>query len=135
MSGERRAGVLQWLRNRRAIAVEDDYDAEYRYDRAPVGALQALEPGRIIYGGTTSKTLAPALRLGWLPDSDDVRAIQEGAARRGISIAIQKEHQVRFRTPPTLLLGYANISEASIRVGIKELAGAVKAVRGRRSRR
>ncbi len=66
LSGERRAGVLSWLRDHNAIAVEDDYDAEYRYDRAPVGALQALEPGRIVYAGTASKTLAPALRLGWL---------------------------------------------------------------------
>jgi GntR family transcriptional regulator/MocR family aminotransferase len=66
LSGERRAGILSWLRERDAIVVEDDYDAEYRYDRAPVGALQALQPDRIVYAGTASKTLAPALRLGWL---------------------------------------------------------------------
>lgn len=66
LSGERRAGLLAWLRRHDAIAVEDDYDAEYRYDRAPVGALQALDPDRIVYAGTASKTLAPALRLGWL---------------------------------------------------------------------
>lgn len=66
MSGERRSAVLSWLRDQDAIAVEDDYDAEYRYDRAPVGALQSLDPARIVYAGTASKTLAPALRLGWL---------------------------------------------------------------------
>jgi GntR family transcriptional regulator/MocR family aminotransferase len=66
LSGERRAAVLEWLRKNDALALEDDYDAEYRYDRAPVGALQALDPNRIIYAGTASKTLAPALRLGWL---------------------------------------------------------------------
>lgn len=66
MAGDRRAALLAWLRNRNAIAIEDDYDAEYRYDRAPVGALQSLDPDRIVYGGTASKTLAPALRLGWL---------------------------------------------------------------------
>ncbi len=66
LSGERRSALLAWLRGRSAIAIEDDYDAEYRYDRAPVGALQALEPGRIVYAGSASKTLAPALRLGWL---------------------------------------------------------------------
>ncbi|HTE47733.1 MAG TPA: PLP-dependent aminotransferase family protein [Gemmatimonadaceae bacterium] len=66
LSGERRTAVLSWLRSSRAIAIEDDYDAEYRYDRTPVGALQALEPDAIIYAGTASKTLAPALRLGWL---------------------------------------------------------------------
>ena len=46
--------------------IEDDYDAEYRYDREPVGSLQGLAPERVAYGGTASKTLAPALRLGWL---------------------------------------------------------------------
>jgi GntR family transcriptional regulator/MocR family aminotransferase len=66
LSGERRAAVLEWLRRHDAIAIEDDYDAEYRYDRAPVGALQSLDPDRIVYAGTASKTLAPALRMGWL---------------------------------------------------------------------
>jgi GntR family transcriptional regulator / MocR family aminotransferase len=66
LSGERRTALLQWLRDRDAVAVEDDYDAEYRYDRAAVGALQGLEPGRLAYAGSLSKTLAPALRLGWL---------------------------------------------------------------------
>jgi GntR family transcriptional regulator / MocR family aminotransferase len=51
---------------RRVQLVEDDYDAEYRYDRAPVGALQGLEPNHVAYAGTVSKTLAPALRIGWL---------------------------------------------------------------------
>jgi len=46
--------------------IEDDYDAEYRYDRAPLGALQGLAPERVVYVGTVSKTLSPALRLGWL---------------------------------------------------------------------
>jgi GntR family transcriptional regulator / MocR family aminotransferase len=66
LSGERRNALLAWLRARGATAVEDDYDAEYRYDRAPIGALQGLDPGRVVYAGTASKTLAPALRLGWL---------------------------------------------------------------------
>lgn len=218
MSGERRAAVLAWLRDRRAIALEDDYDAEYRYDRAPVGALQALEPSRVIYGGTTSKTLAPALRLGWLavppsllsavgkaqreidwgaprieqnafadflirgeldrhlrrqriayrarrdtlisalakalpdaticgicaglhatvglPDIDDAEAIKAEARRRGIGVSTMAEHRVRSRSgQPTLLLGYANVTEASIRVGIKELAAAVKATRRKNRRR
>jgi GntR family transcriptional regulator/MocR family aminotransferase len=66
LSGDRRTALLAWLRERGAIAIEDDYDAEYRYDRAAVGALQGLDPDRVVYAGSASKTLAPALRLGWL---------------------------------------------------------------------
>ena len=66
LSPGRRAALRDWLRDTGAIAVEDDYDAEYRYDRAAVGALQGLEPERVVYCGSASKTLAPALRMGWL---------------------------------------------------------------------
>jgi GntR family transcriptional regulator / MocR family aminotransferase len=66
LAAERRTALLAWLRERDAIAIEDDYDAEYRYDRAAVGALQGLDPDHAVYAGSVSKTLAPALRLGWL---------------------------------------------------------------------
>ncbi|HEX3788654.1 MAG TPA: PLP-dependent aminotransferase family protein [Pseudonocardiaceae bacterium] len=66
LSAESRAAVLRWARERGALVIEDDYDAEYRYDRAPVGALQGLAPEQVVYAGTASKTLAPGLRLGWL---------------------------------------------------------------------
>jgi GntR family transcriptional regulator/MocR family aminotransferase len=66
LSAERRARLLAWAERRDAIVAEDDYDAEFRYDRAPVGALQGLAPGRVVYIGSASKTLAPTLRLGWL---------------------------------------------------------------------
>jgi GntR family transcriptional regulator / MocR family aminotransferase len=66
LSPARRAALLAWARDRDGLIIEDDYDAEYRYDRRPVGALQALDPGRVAYLGSTSKTLSPALRLGWL---------------------------------------------------------------------
>jgi GntR family transcriptional regulator / MocR family aminotransferase len=66
LTAERRGELVEWLRERGAVAIEDDYDAEYRYDRAAVGALQGLEPERVVYCGSASKTLAPALRLGWM---------------------------------------------------------------------
>ena len=66
LSGERRTALLAWLRARNATAIEDDYDAEYRFDRSAVGALQGLDPARVVYVGSTSKTLAPALRIGWM---------------------------------------------------------------------
>jgi GntR family transcriptional regulator/MocR family aminotransferase len=63
---ERRAALLAWATARGALVVEDDYDAEFRYDREPVGAMQGLRPDRVVYAGSASKTLAPGLRLGWL---------------------------------------------------------------------
>jgi GntR family transcriptional regulator / MocR family aminotransferase len=66
LSSERRGRLLEWAGRHDALVVEDDYDAEFRYDRAPVGALQGLAPERVAYLGSASKTLAPALRLGWL---------------------------------------------------------------------
>jgi GntR family transcriptional regulator/MocR family aminotransferase len=66
LSAESRAAMLQWAKRRGAVIIEDDYDAEYRYDRAPVGAIQGLAPDQVVYAGTASKTLAPGLRLGWL---------------------------------------------------------------------
>ena len=66
LSADRRVQLLGWARETGALVIEDDYDAELRYDRTPVGALQGLDPQRIVYGGTASKVLSPALRLGWL---------------------------------------------------------------------
>jgi GntR family transcriptional regulator/MocR family aminotransferase len=66
LGGERRRELVEWARTGGCYLIEDDYDAEFRYDRAAVRALQGLEPERVIYTGTTSKTLAPGLRLGWI---------------------------------------------------------------------
>src|SRR5207247_147126 len=65
LSPARRAALLDWARGG-GLVIEDDYDAEFRYDRAPVGALQGIAPDHVAYLGTASKTLAPALRLAWL---------------------------------------------------------------------
>ncbi|WP_371566818.1 MocR-like pyridoxine biosynthesis transcription factor PdxR [Streptomyces canus] len=62
----RRRALTDWARARGALIVEDDYDGEFRYDRQPVGALQGMAPGQVVYLGTASKTLGPALRLGWM---------------------------------------------------------------------
>ncbi|MFI9767694.1 PLP-dependent aminotransferase family protein [Streptomyces sp. NPDC052415] len=63
---ERRRALTDWARARDGLIVEDDYDGEFRYDRQPVGALQGMAPGHVVYLGTASKTLGPALRLGWM---------------------------------------------------------------------
>ena len=66
LSPRRRAEAARWAASSGGLIIEDDYDGEFRYDRQPVGALQALAPEHVIYAGTVSKTLAPGLRLGWL---------------------------------------------------------------------
>jgi GntR family transcriptional regulator/MocR family aminotransferase len=57
--------LIAWARERDALVIEDDYDAAFRYDRKPIGALQGLAPGHVVYIGCASKTVTPALRLGW----------------------------------------------------------------------
>jgi GntR family transcriptional regulator/MocR family aminotransferase len=212
LSGQRRTQLLSWLRDRDAIAIEDDYDAEYRYDRAAVGALQGRDPDRVAYAGSVSKTLTPALRIGWvvvpprlldavssekfvadhgngrieqfaladfltrgeldrhlrrmrvryrsrrdalvealaaelpeadvcgiaaglhatvrLTDRDDEQACVAEARRRGVNIETMRYYRVRpGADPPTLVLGYAQMPEPTIRAGVAELAAAVRAAR------
>jgi GntR family transcriptional regulator/MocR family aminotransferase len=66
LDGSRRRNLLAWARDTDAVVIEDDYNAEYRYDGTPVTALQGLAPEHVVYAGSVSKTLAPGLRLGWL---------------------------------------------------------------------
>jgi GntR family transcriptional regulator / MocR family aminotransferase len=66
LSRERRAALIEWAQEHEALVIEDDYDAEFRYDRVAVGALQGLAPERVLYVGSASKRLAPAMRLGWM---------------------------------------------------------------------
>ena len=212
LSGERRTRLLGWLRTRDAFAIEDDYDAESRYDRPAVGALQGLAPDRVVYAGSLSKTLAPALRIGWLvvpPALLDavteekiladrgtgrieqhafadflargeldrhlrrmrvryrarrdalIEAIAEqlpDATVRGIAAGLHalvelprgyderaigeelRERRIHAETlsdywpsdssrPPTLMLGYAKMSEPTIRAGVREIGEAVRATR------
>jgi GntR family transcriptional regulator/MocR family aminotransferase len=65
MAPERRAALVAWAQATGGVIVEDDYDAEHRYDRSPVGAVQGLAPEHVIHVHSVSKSLAPALRLGW----------------------------------------------------------------------
>lgn len=65
LAAGRRAHVVDWAHQHKGLVIEDDYDGEFRYDRQPLGAVQALAPERVVYAGTASKTLAPGLRLAW----------------------------------------------------------------------
>lgn len=66
LSRERRAALVEWAEEGERLIVEDDYDAEYRYDDAGLGALQGLAPDRVAYIGSASKRLTPGMRLGWV---------------------------------------------------------------------
>ncbi|REK84586.1 PLP-dependent aminotransferase family protein [Streptomyces inhibens] len=63
---DRRAAAINWARATGSYLLEDDYDGEFRYDRKPVGALQGLDPERVLHLGSVSKSLSPAVRLGWM---------------------------------------------------------------------
>ncbi|WP_328562297.1 PLP-dependent aminotransferase family protein [Streptomyces coelicoflavus] len=85
---DRRAAVVDWARRTGGLVLEDDYDGEFRYDRQPVGALQGLDPDRVVHLGTASKSLAPGLRLAWmvLPPglADDLTATRGGMDTSGV---------------------------------------------------
>ncbi|HEY7484386.1 MAG TPA: PLP-dependent aminotransferase family protein [Streptosporangiaceae bacterium] len=66
LSPLRRSALVGWARAVDGLVIEDDYDAEFRYDREPVGCLQGIEPNRVVLAGSVSKSLAPGLRLGWV---------------------------------------------------------------------
>jgi GntR family transcriptional regulator/MocR family aminotransferase len=90
MSPERRSALIAWARERQALIVEDDYDVEYRFGREPIASLQGLAPDLVAFVGTTSKTLAPALRLAWVvPPSHLIDEMQDVLLVTGV-------------TPPTL---------------------------------
>ncbi|HEX5119221.1 MAG TPA: PLP-dependent aminotransferase family protein [Pseudonocardiaceae bacterium] len=73
LHSHRRAELVELARATDTLIIEDDYDGEFRFDRQPVGALQALAPDLVVYAGTASKTLAPGLRLSWLVLPDRLR--------------------------------------------------------------
>lgn len=86
LAPERRHALIDWARRVDGFVIEDDYDAEFRYDRQPVGSLQGLAPDRVLAMGSVSKTLAPTLRLGWIacpPQLLDQLAVEKQLLGRG----------------------------------------------------
>jgi GntR family transcriptional regulator/MocR family aminotransferase len=73
LDATRRRALVEWARATGRLVVEDDYDGEFRYDRQPVGALQAMAPDHVAYVGTASKTLAPAVRIAWMVPPPGIR--------------------------------------------------------------
>ena len=92
LSAERRRRLAEWAAACDGTIIEDDYDAEFRYDRDPVGALQGLAADRVAAIGTVSKSLAPALRLGWVvcpPGLADAVAEEKARHDRGSPVLDQ----------------------------------------------
>ncbi|MYW66433.1 aminotransferase class I/II-fold pyridoxal phosphate-dependent enzyme [Streptomyces sp. SID8379] len=92
LHAERRAAVVDWARRRDGLVMEDDYDGEFRYDRKPVGAVQGLDPERVVYVGSVSKSLSPALRLGWmvLPEHLVAEVVAAKGEREGWASALDQ---------------------------------------------
>ena len=87
LSPSRRHALVEWAHEVDGVIVEDDYDAEFRYDRQPVGSLQGLAPDRVVALGSVSKTLAPALRIGWVftpPRLRDAILTEKTLSSRGV---------------------------------------------------
>ncbi|MEU2199748.1 PLP-dependent aminotransferase family protein [Isoptericola sp. NPDC019482] len=82
LAPDRRRELVAWARDGDRLLLEDDYDAELRYDRQPVGALRGLAPERVALLGSVSKLLSPALRLGWVVAPPGVRDALVDAKRR-----------------------------------------------------
>ncbi|MET9271429.1 PLP-dependent aminotransferase family protein [Kribbella sp. NPDC003557] len=66
LAPQRRLELIEWARRNDGVILEDDYDAEFRYDRSPVGTLQGMAPEHVVLLGSVSKTLSPAIGIGWL---------------------------------------------------------------------
>ncbi len=78
----RRARLIEWARECGGVVVEDDYDGELRYDREPIGAVQGLAPEEVVYLGSASKSLSPAVRIGWMVIPD--RLLEEVLRAKGV---------------------------------------------------
>jgi GntR family transcriptional regulator/MocR family aminotransferase len=88
----RRQELVGWAARTGGVIIEDDYDAEFRYDRQPVGSLQGLAPDHVVTMGSVSKSLAPALRLGWIvcpPHLIEAVATEKEVADRGSPVLEQ----------------------------------------------
>lgn len=95
LSPRRRAALIEWAQHNDGLIVEDDYDGELRFDRGAVGALQGLAPEHVVYAGSASKRLAPAMRVGWLLapswiawQLSAVKAIEDGGSEAISQLAL-----------------------------------------------
>jgi len=84
LAPQRRLSLLDWATRHDAFVIEDDYDGEFRFDKRPIAALQRSDPDHVIYIGSTSKTLDPHLRLGWLVLPTELYAPRRNRLQRAL---------------------------------------------------
>jgi len=92
LSPQRRHQLVEWAAAADSMIIEDDYDAEFRYDRDPVGVIQGLAADRVALIGTVSKSLAPSMRLGWVlcpPAIAEAVAAEKASQDRGSPVLDQ----------------------------------------------
>ncbi|MFB9724584.1 PLP-dependent aminotransferase family protein [Planobispora longispora] len=93
LSPRRRAELIEWAAATGATILEDDYDAEFRFDRDPVGCLQGLAPDRVVLAGSVSKSLAPGLRLGWAAAPPEIaQAVRRGRAQMDMGSPVLEQY-------------------------------------------
>ena len=122
LSPARRAALVEWAERDERLIVEDDFDAEYRYDRVAVGALQGLAPERVLYIGSASKRLTPGMRLGWMLTPSwlawQIVRRQGRAGRRlggGGAAGAARLHRARRARPPRAAHAHASTSAGARR--------------------
>jgi GntR family transcriptional regulator/MocR family aminotransferase len=111
--------------------VEDDYDGEFRYDRRPLGAMQALAPDDVVYGGTASKALAPAglHAVVELPAGHSEEEAVAEARRRGLAVEGLAAFAVAGHArAPALVVGYATPPAHAFTTALARLVATLRAL-------
>jgi GntR family transcriptional regulator / MocR family aminotransferase len=114
-----RTALVEWAARTRGLIVEDDYDAEFRYDRTPIGAVQGLDPRRVAHVGSTSKTFAPGLRLGWI--SAPAEMVGDLQARKSATDSGSPAVDQLALADRGLLLGFGRLPEHKIPLAVDAL--------------
>lgn len=145
LAPERRTAAVRWARDVDGTVIEDDYDGEFRYDRSPIGAMQGLDPDRVMYVGSASKSLSPAVRIGWMVVPDRLldavvaaKGVRESTVATGDQLTLAemmasgrydrhvRTMRMRYRARRDLL--QKNMAGAGSGVGIRGIAAGLQAV-------
>ncbi|WP_415971528.1 PLP-dependent aminotransferase family protein [Rhodococcus sp. 077-4] len=136
LAPERRTAAVQWARDVDGTVIEDDYDGEFRYDRSPIGAMQGLDPDRVMYVGSVSKSLSPAVRIGWMVVPDRLldavvaaKGVRESTVATGDQLTLAdmlvsgrydrhvRTMRMRYRARRNLLQQSMDRADADVRIG------------------